>query len=131
MVKADGNVSSHYVSSIVTSFQNGSLTWTSGDKAIIFAAFYIGLSLSLEKRKKKLAGGLVSTIVCSPLSTHFGPSLLVLVGSLINVAGSGLSPSVAVQLGAYPMAVLRLLMGFGQASSIAEEPCCRACCGPA
>ncbi|KAK6746814.1 hypothetical protein RB195_000211 [Necator americanus] len=79
---------------------NGELTWTSQQRAVIFASFY--------------AGGLIATLVTEKLNRYMGAKRLVLHGAIINVLGTFATPPVAVYLGTIPMVMLRFVMGFGQ-----------------
>ncbi|WKY07616.1 hypothetical protein Q1695_007239 [Nippostrongylus brasiliensis] len=79
---------------------NGDLTWTSQQRAVIFASFY--------------AGGLLATLVTEKLNRWIGAKRLVLYGAIINVLGTFATPAVASYLGAVPMVMLRFVMGFGQ-----------------
>ncbi|EPB74178.1 hypothetical protein ANCCEY_06729 [Ancylostoma ceylanicum] len=79
---------------------NGDLTWTSQQRAVIFASFY--------------AGGLIATLVTEKLNRCMGAKRLVLHGAIINVLGTFATPAVATYLGTVPMVVLRFVMGFGQ-----------------
>ncbi|PIO60980.1 transporter, major facilitator family protein [Teladorsagia circumcincta] len=78
----------------------GELTWTSQQRAVIFASFY--------------AGGLLATLVTENLNRWMGAKRLVLYGAIINVLGTFATPAVASYLGAIPMVILRFVMGFGQ-----------------
>ncbi|XGW25359.1 hypothetical protein V3C99_006635 [Haemonchus contortus] len=79
---------------------SGDLTWTSQQRAVIFASFY--------------AGGLLATLVTENLNRWMGAKRLVLYGAIINVLGTFATPTVASYLGAVPMVILRFVMGFGQ-----------------
>ncbi|KAK5977558.1 Transporter major facilitator family protein, partial [Trichostrongylus colubriformis] len=79
---------------------NGELTWSSQQRAVIFASFY--------------AGGLLATLVTEKLNRWMGAKRLVLYGAIINVLGTFATPTVASYLGAVPMVILRFVMGFGQ-----------------
>ncbi|KAJ1348313.1 hypothetical protein KIN20_003589 [Parelaphostrongylus tenuis] len=79
---------------------NGDLTWTSQQRAAIFASFY--------------AGGLIATFVTEGLNRCMGAKRLVLYGAIINVLGTFATPTVASYFGSIPMIVLRFIMGFGQ-----------------
>ncbi|KHJ90963.1 transporter, major facilitator family protein [Oesophagostomum dentatum] len=79
---------------------NGDLTWTSQQRAVIFASFY--------------AGGLIATLVTEKLNRCAGAKRLVLHGAIINVVGTFATPAVATHMGTVPMVILRFVMGFGQ-----------------
>lgn len=79
---------------------NGNLYWTSQERAIIFASFYLG--------------GFFATIATEPLNRLIGATRLVLYGAIVNVIGTFMTPFVAEQIGPYPLVGVRLVMGFGQ-----------------
>ncbi|CAJ0932771.1 unnamed protein product, partial [Mesorhabditis belari] len=78
----------------------GTFAWTSQERAILFAMFYVG--------------GLVATLTTEPLTRRFGPKVVVMWGALVNVLGTFLTPPTAVHLGALPLFIVRFVMGFGQ-----------------
>ncbi|VDM60409.1 unnamed protein product [Angiostrongylus costaricensis] len=80
--------------------QNGDLTWTSQQRAVIFASFY--------------AGGLIATLITERLNRCMGAKRLVLYGAIVNVLGTFATPTVVSFFGPIPMVVLRFIMGFGQ-----------------
>jgi len=82
--------------------QNGELVWTSRDQAWIFASFYVG--------------GLVAIPPISYLCDRFGATFVVLVGSIVNVIGSLITPFVSIELGANYLMIVRFVMGVGQIS---------------
>ncbi|PIC28144.1 hypothetical protein B9Z55_020157 [Caenorhabditis nigoni] len=80
----------------------GTIYWTSHDRAIIFAAFYVG--------------GLVATLCSEFLNRYIGPTRTVFYGAVVNVLGTFVTPFVAstTNFGTMPIMFLRFLMGFGQ-----------------
>ncbi|CAI4221871.1 unnamed protein product [Auanema sp. JU1783] len=79
---------------------NGTIEWSSQERAVIFASFY--------------AGGLFACLVAEKLNRIFGPKRLVLYGAVVNVLGTFITPTVSTQFGTIPVIVVRLIMGFGQ-----------------
>ncbi len=81
-------------------FQNGQLRWSNDEETLVLAAYYWG--------------GLVSVIGVSWLSRCLGPSRVLLIGTLMNIAGSFATPLAAVSGGPYVLLAVRFVMGIGQ-----------------
>ncbi len=59
-------------------------------------------------------GGFVSVLGVSWLSDRFGPSRVLLIGTLLNIAGSLVTPISATSGGPYIVLAIRVVMGLGQ-----------------
>uniref|UniRef100_A0A914YUF2 Major facilitator superfamily (MFS) profile domain-containing protein n=1 Tax=Panagrolaimus superbus TaxID=310955 RepID=A0A914YUF2_9BILA len=79
---------------------NGNLVIKKPDQALIFTSFY--------------AGGLAIVIPGSYLCDRFGAKNVVLIGAVVNVIGTFLTPFVASTMHAYALVALRFIMGCGQ-----------------
>ncbi|CAJ0950522.1 unnamed protein product, partial [Mesorhabditis belari] len=79
---------------------NGKLHWSSQAQAWIFASFYWG--------------GLVSVLLCSNLVQKFGAARVLLIGTILNVVGSWVTPVAAQHGGVAFLIVVRFVMGLGQ-----------------
>uniref|UniRef100_A0A914DR20 Major facilitator superfamily (MFS) profile domain-containing protein n=1 Tax=Acrobeloides nanus TaxID=290746 RepID=A0A914DR20_9BILA len=79
---------------------NGELVISKADQGLIFTSFY--------------AGGLAIVIPGSYLCDRFGAKKVVLIGAMVNVIGTFITPSVAKFFGAWALILLRFIMGCGQ-----------------
>uniref|UniRef100_A0A7E4ZTC0 MFS domain-containing protein n=1 Tax=Panagrellus redivivus TaxID=6233 RepID=A0A7E4ZTC0_PANRE len=80
--------------------RGGELIITKPHQALIFTSFYLG--------------GLFIVIPGSYLVDRFGSKNVVLIGAVINVIGTFITPIVASTLHAYALVFLRFIMGCGQ-----------------
>ncbi len=62
-------------------------------------------------------GGLVSVFAVSWLASRFGPSRVILGGTIPNIIGSFLIPTAAVRGGPYVTLAICFVMGMGQVST--------------
>ncbi|CAB3398457.1 unnamed protein product [Caenorhabditis bovis] len=81
---------------------HGTIFWSSQERAVIFASFYVG--------------GLAATLFSEKLIRCVGSTKTVLYGAIANVLGTFVTPFVAShsELGTSPLIMVRFIMGFGQ-----------------
>uniref|UniRef100_A0A914XF85 Major facilitator superfamily (MFS) profile domain-containing protein n=1 Tax=Plectus sambesii TaxID=2011161 RepID=A0A914XF85_9BILA len=84
-----------------TSSSSGNLQWSNKEQSWIFSSFYVG--------------GLLSVLACAfGLANRFGLSRVIVVGAIVSVVGSFLTPLAAEHGGVVFTLIVRFIMGSGQ-----------------